>query len=205
MVIVNPDQFGGTGAFASRKVRRLRHMVTSLCAVVVFLSTGNKVRAGEPALPEHQVKAAFLVSFPKYVDWAAEAFAETNSPIVIAVLGESKVVEEIQKLIAGKSVNGREIILKRLTSGEEPGVCHILFISATEQQRAPNLLAKLKNASILTVGESDDFLDNGGVINLARRDRKIALEVNLTAANKSRIKISSRLLGVASVVKGQSK
>jgi len=205
MVIANPDQFGGPGAFASRKLRRLRQMVTSLCAALVFLSTGNKVRAGEPAVPEHHVKAAFLVSFPKYVDWPAEAFAETNSPIVIAVLGESKVAEEIQKLIAGKSVNGREIILKRLASSEEPGACHILFISAAEQQRSPNLLAKLKNASILTVGESDDFLDNGGVINLARRDRKIALEVNLTAANKSRIKISSRLLGVASVVKGQSK
>ena len=123
----------------------------------------------------------------------------------MAVLGESKVIGEIQKVIAGRTVNGREIVLKRLASGEEPDVCHILFISAAEQQHAPNLLAKLKDTSILTVGESDDFLERGGIINLARRDQRIALEVNLPAADKRRIKISSKLLSVATVVKGKLK
>lgn len=154
---------------------------------------------------EYQVKAAFLINFPKYVDWPAEAFAATNSPIVIAVLGQTKVTAEIQKIIPGRTVNGREFVLKRLASGEASGVCHILFISAAEQQHSPSLLTQLKDASVLTVGESDDFLERRGIINLARRDQKIALEVNLTAADKARIKISSKLLGVASVVKGKSK
>jgi hypothetical protein len=160
--------------------------------------------AEEPLASEYQVKAAFLINFPKYVDWPAEAFAASNSPIVIAVLGESKVTEEIQKIIAGRTVHGREIVLQRLASGAEPGVCHILFISATEQERSPNLLAQLKGG-VLTVGESDDFLERGGTINLARRAQKIALEVNLTAADKARIKISSKFLAVASVVKGKTK
>jgi hypothetical protein len=89
--------------------------------------------------------------------------------------------------------------------GEELGNCHILFISSAEQQRAPSLLAKLRDTSILTVGESDDFLERGGIINLARRDQKIALEVNLVAANTAGIQISSKLLKVASVVKGKAK
>jgi len=165
---------------------------------------GTSVSNAETPVPsEYQVKAAFLINFPKYVEWPAETFAETNSPIVVAVLGETKVTEEIQKVIAGRTINGREIVLKRLASGEESGVCHILFISAAEQQHSPNLLAKLKDTSILTVGESDDFLERGGMINLARRDQKIALEVNLTAADKRRIKISSKLLSVATVVKGK--
>ena len=161
--------------------------------------------AADPPASEYQVKAAFLINFPKYVDWPAGVFAGTNSPIVLAVLGETKVAEEVQKVIAGRTVNDREIVLKRLASGEESGVCHILFISAAEQQHTPNLLAKLKDTSILTVGESDDFLDQGGIINMARRNQKIALEVNLTAADKARIKISSKLLSLASVVKGKSK
>ena len=139
------------------------------------------------------------------MDWTAEVFAETNSPIVIAVLGETKVAGEIQQVMAGRTVNGREIVLRRLVSGEEPGVCHILFVSAAEQQHSPNLLANLKNTHILTVGESDDFIERGGIINLALRDRKIALDVNLTAAGHARIKISSKLLSVANVVKGKAK
>lgn len=167
---------------------------------------GTSVSIAEEPMPsEYQVKAAFLINFPKYVDWPAEAFAGTNSPVVLAVPGETKVAGEIQKVIAGRTVNGREIVLKRLASGEESGVCHILFISAAEQRRSPNLLAKLKDGGVLTVGESDDFLESGGIINLARRDQKIALEVNLTAAGNARIKISSKLLSVASVVKGKSK
>jgi hypothetical protein len=185
--------------------RRATAYSTGLVLAAGWIAGTSVSIAEEPLPSEYQVKAAFLINFPKYVDWPAEAFAATNSPIVIVVLGETKVTEEIQKVIAGRTVNGREIVLKRLASGEESGVCHILFISAAEQRQSPNLLARLKDTSILTVGESDAFLESGGIINLARRDRKIALEVNLTAAGNARIEISSKLLSVANVVKGKSK
>jgi hypothetical protein len=179
-----------------------------VCALLVitwgWIVATCAVRAAE-SLPESQVKAAFLVNFPKYVDWPAEAFAATNSPIVIGVLGKTEVTAELQKIIAGRIVNGRPIVLKHLASGTETGGCHILFVSAAEQKLLPGLLAKLKDGGVLTVGESDDFLGRGGIINLARREQKIAVEVNLTAADQARIKISSKLLSVASVVKGKPK
>jgi len=160
--------------------------------------------ADEPMASEYQVKAAFLVNFPKYVEWPEGAFVKNDSPIVIGVLGETKVADELQKIIADRTVNGRKFILKRLDTVEESNVCLILFISAEKQYHSPDLLLKLKNLSVLTVGESDDFLESGGIINLARRERKIALEVNLDAAANARIKISSKLLNVAGVVKGKS-
>ena len=147
------------------------------------------------------MKAAFLVNFPKYADWPAGAFAGTNTPIIIAVMGDTPLNEELQKVVAGRTVNGRQILLKHLTSVEESGICHILFISAAEERHLPEILDKLKDASVLTVGETDDFLEGGGMIDLARRDRKIALEVNLIAANKAHLKVSSKLLNVASLVK----
>lgn len=179
-----------------------------LCFLVVLvlwgLSCSSSLRAADPsALPEFQVKAAFLINFPKYVDWPAEAFAETNSPIVIAVLGESRVTDELEKGITGRTINGRAIVLKHLVAGEPLDACHILFIPAAEKH-ASVILARLKDAGVLTVGESGDFLDSGGIINLARRDQKIALEVNLPAAGKAGIKISSKLLNVAQVVKGRT-
>jgi hypothetical protein len=178
-------------------------LLSAMALALMLFAAG--ARAQETAPSEDQVKAAFLINFPKYADWPAEAFAETNSPVVLAVDNESKVAGELQKVIAGRRVNGRRIVLKRLAAGEESGACHIRFVSAAEQRRSPNLLAKLKDTNILTVGESDDFLERGGIINLARRDQRIALEVNLAAAEKAGIKISSKLLGVARVVKGEAK
>jgi hypothetical protein len=175
----------------------------AIALALMLFAAGVATQESTPS--EYQVKAAFLVNFPKYVEWPAEAFAETNSPIVIAVLGETKVTAELEKISAGRIVNGRKIVLKRLASGEESGVRHILFVPAAEQKHFPKLLAKLKEGSVLTVGESDDFLERRGIINLALRDQRIALEVNLTAADNARITISSKLLKVASVVKGKSK
>ncbi len=213
MAILIPGQAGFTFPHGKSNAKvpcecRRPGLFTLRCSLLVMVLGWIAVPlvsfAAEP-LTEHQVKAAFLINFPKYADWPVEAFAETNSPFVIAVLGETKVIGELEKVIVGRTVNGRKIVLKRLASGEEPGVCHILFISAAELQRSANPLVKLKDKGILTVGESHDFLERGGFINLTRRDQKIALEVNLAAADKAQIKVSSKLLSVASVVRGKSK
>ena len=185
--------------------RDLRAVRRAVLIMTIGWIAGTSVSIAEEALPsEYQVKAAFLINFPKYVDWPAEAFAKPNSPIVIAVLGETKVAEEIQKVIAGRTVNGREILLKRLASGEQPGICHILFIPAAEQRHSPDLLAKLKDSSVLTVGEDEPFARNGGIITFVLRNGNVRLDIDLTAARKAGVTISSRLLAVADVVKGKT-
>jgi len=204
MAILNPIRRSCPVPPGSRHCGHCGAFVWALLLVVAEGIAGSWVVLAEEPLPEPQVKAAFLINFPKYVDWPAAAFAGTNSPIVIAVLGESKVTTELQKLVAGRSVNGRAFVVQGLASSDEPGGCHILFIAAAEQPRCQALLAKLKGG-VLIVGESDDFLEQGGIINLARRDRKIALEVNLSAAGRARIKISSKLLDLARVVRDHPK
>jgi hypothetical protein len=182
--------------------RKLRLYLWAFFVTVLTGLTEAPVCPGEePLASEYQIKAAFIINFPKYADWPPEAFAAATSPIVFAVVGESKVTDELQKLIPGRKINGREMILKRLPSGELPVDCHILFIPATELRRSPNLLSKFNGVGVLTVGESDDFLAGGGCINLARKDQKIALEVSLEAVDQSRVKISSKLLSLARVVK----
>ena len=186
---------------AGRPVRTL----TALLAVVL-LAGAEEFRADDlPEASETRVKAAFLVNFPKYVDWPADAFARSNSPIVLAVFGEADVAEDLRKMTEGKTVNGRRLEFRHVnTEAECAHGCHILFISAAEGPRTGALLNRIQGASILTVGDSDDFLDMGGVINLALRDRKIRIKVNLAAAHQARVVISSKLLAVADAVKGKS-
>ena len=161
--------------------------------------------AQQPAPSESQVEAAFLVNFPKYVDWPATAFAATNSPICVAIFGDDDVAAEFNKIIqGGKVIGGRPVKFRRVVSADElPGDCQILFLGGSQRQRIPEILARLQGASVLTVGESDDFLAQGGIINLAQRNKRIRLDVNLTAARQAHLSVSSKLLSVADVVKGK--
>lgn len=173
-----------------------------LVRVAASIVLGTAAIAAEVPPSEQQVEAAFLVNFPKYVDWPAEAVADPARPIVIAVVGDTVVADEVEKAIAGRTVNGRPLVLMRVRSGGAPGPCHILFVPEMEQRRSPSLLAAVEG-SVLTVGESDDFLDRGGIIRLARRGQSVTLEVNLDGAARAHIAVSSNLLRVASVVQGK--
>ncbi|MBE0544024.1 MAG: YfiR family protein [Verrucomicrobia bacterium] len=188
------DQNHGGGA------RRQRPLVLRIVLALLAGSVAGFAQAAPQ--PEHQVKAAFLFNFPKYVDWPADAFAETNSPIVIATIGETGLGDELRELVSDKTVNGRPLVFK-VVAENSAADCHILFIPESARRRVPAILQNLKGATVLTVGESDDFLDKGGIINLARRDHKIRLEVNLATARQAGLKISSKLLSVADVVKGK--
>jgi hypothetical protein len=190
--------------------RRLVHGAGSVgCLLVagVSLTIGTSVTfAAEDAPLDFQVKAAFLVNFPKYVDWPSAVVAETNSPITVAIFGDDNVAGEFENMIqGGRTISGRPVRLKRITKEEQIGAdCQIVFIASSERQRVPAILEKVKGTGILTVGENEDFLQQGGIVNLVHRDRKIRLQINLDAAREAHLKISTRLLVAADMVKGRS-
>jgi hypothetical protein len=190
--------------------RRLAHGAGSgVCLLVagVSLTIGTSVTfAADDAPLDFQVKAAFLVNFPKYVDWPSAVVAETNSPITVAIFGDDNVAGEFENMIqGGRTISGRPVRLKRITKEEQIGAdCQIVFIASSERQRVPAILEKVKGTGILTVGENEDFLQQGGIVNLVHRDRKIRLQINLDAAREAHLKISTRLLVAADMVKGRS-
>jgi hypothetical protein len=157
----------------------------------------------ENAPSEAEVKAAFLLNFPKYVEWPPEVFAEANSPIVIAIFGGDKVADLCSAMSEGKVINGHPVRLVRLTEVDQCRDCQILFVGSDESRRLPEILAKVRGSNVLTVGESDNFIEQGGIINLVRRDRRVVLEVNLDGARQTELKISSKLLAVATVIGGK--
>jgi len=155
---------------------------------------------------ENDLKAALLVAFPRYVDWPSGGPVADAAPIVLAVFGETNLDNEIREAIKGKTVNGRPLVFKRAATEEECARgCHILYISPEERRRFPSLLNRLRDVSVLTIGESDDFLERGGIVKLVRSERKFKFEVNLTAAKRARLEISSKLLKLADAVHGKTK
>jgi hypothetical protein len=175
--------------------------ISALLGLAVLLGGAAPVSAAPEATPS-QVKAAFLLNFPRYVEWPAAVFATSNSPIVVTILGDATLEEEFSKMAAGKTINGRPVVVLTQTAPDQlKATNQIVFVSASVRQSA-DLLARLRAAPILTVGDGDDFLAQGGAIRFARRDQRIRLEVNLVATQQAQLKVSSKLLGVADVVKG---
>lgn len=176
-----------------------------LLMLVLVAAGAPSARAQEAKAMDYQVKAAFLVNFPKYVDWPTGGFAQPNSPITVAVFGDDNVANEFENMIqGGLAIGGHPVVLKRIrTEAEITGDCQILFIATSEQSRTAAILDKLKSSAVLTVGESANFLEQGGMVNLVPKNRKIRLQVNLTAASEARLRISSRLLVAADLVKGK--
>jgi len=170
-------------------------------AVSLFIQAGSGRGLAQPLL-EHKVKAAFLLNFTRYVSWPTGAFDDDVTPIEICVLGRDPFGSLLDRTVAGRSSQGRPVRVRRPANAREAGACHEVFISAAESERQPDLLATLRDKPILTVGETDEFLEQGGLVRLVVVDNAVRFEINATAAARSDLRIGARLLGLARRVMG---
>jgi hypothetical protein len=146
---------------------------------------------------EYQVKAAFLEKFGKFVEWPDTAFAGAGSPLVIGVFGENPFRDDLENLAAKDTINGHAIVVRQIKSPADLKGCHVVFISALVKAREPEALAAVNGLGILTVGETDNFIQAGGMINFVIDNSRIRFEINDAAARRAGLKISSKLLALA--------
>lgn len=171
--------------------------IVSFCVVMssVFVRP-----ASTSVVSEYQVKAAFIFNFIKFTEWPAGVFDNPHTPITLCIYGSGPFDEALTS-IEGKLVKGRRLIIERLPDGGVPAACHILFISASEKRRLSALLDTLKNLHVLTIGDMSRFAHAGGMINFIMVGNKVRFEINRDAAQRAGLKISSKLLQLARLVK----
>ena len=169
--------------------------------LVALLGPASGVGAESAAALEYKVKAGYLFNFAKFVEWPASALPATNSPIVIGVLMDDPAAAIIEQQLQGKVANDHPLSVKLLPNLTGLMACHMLFISRAQTERTEDLLAKAQIAPVLLVGEVDQFAHRGGMINFIRKDESFRLEVNLEAAEKAGLKVSSKLASIATLVK----
>ena len=161
--------------------------------------------AEEAGLPEYTVKAAVLLNFVRFTEWPEDAFKSLEAPLVLGVLGRDSFGTELEQLMARQPVKNRRIEVRRLSSDQEMDPCHVLFVSASERRRYRDIITQVGGRPMLTVGETDDFSDAGGVLQLflKRENNTVKFIVNLDAAKPARLKFSASLLKLADKVKGR--
>lgn len=152
---------------------------------------------------ETEVKAAFLYHFTGYVEYPPGAFSSSQAPLIIGVLGKGNILSALQQAVRGKNVKGRAIVVKQVDIGQELRECHIVFVPDAEGKNLPRILQILDEAPVLLVGESENFAAKGGTIGFFVEQNRIRFEVNLDAAQRAHLTISSKLLSLARIVKGK--
>ena len=150
---------------------------------------------------EYKLKLAFLYNFAQFVEWPPDAFQVPNAPLTVCVAGENPFQGELEQSLHGRTAGNHPIQLKRLMPGDDPKACHLIFVRASERKAAGQMLIGLKGSSTLTVGESKGFAQRGGVINLTLEENKLGFEINIDAAGQSHLRISSKLLALAKIVR----
>jgi hypothetical protein len=166
-------------------------------AWLLLLSPVAAFAQTDARMAEVRIKAAFLYKFGEFVEWPPSAFAQPDSPLVIGVLGAEDIASELERVVAGRTVQGRSIAVRRLPRSERLGNIHVLFIGQAESARLPEILGAAKGLSVLTVTESEPASTAGSMINFVPVADKIRFDIALPPVERGQLRISARLLAVA--------
>jgi hypothetical protein len=171
-----------------------------ILAVVCLAAAGWLAPAAaqdDATLLERRVKSAFLYKFTSYVDWPPTAFPRSDSPVVIGILGDEPLAAELTQMVAGRTLDGRPITVRRVSATDPGQGVHIVFIGRNEARRLAQVARAPAAAPVLLVGESPEAERLGAAIVFVVSDGRVRFDVMPEAAERHGIRLSSRLLAVA--------
>jgi len=176
--------------------RDVRFRKTCTIALGLVLIAGARAQTTD----EYMVKAAFLYNFAKFVEWPPHSFKSASDPIVIGVLGKNSFGDALTSVISGKTFEGRPFRVREVADAPQAAGCQILFISSSERKQLETLLRQIGNPGVLTVGETDNFTSDGGIVNFKIENGSVRLQINVAAARRQQLHISAKLLSLAEIV-----
>jgi hypothetical protein len=157
-----------------------------------------RAAAEEPAR-EYRIKAAFIYNFAKFTRWPASSFADGETALGFCIYGEDPFGGALDA-VAGKTIRGRKVAVRRIAAIAAGDGCHLLFISGSEAERLTGILAALNDRPVLTVADMPDFARAGGIINLKTTEEdKLRFEINTGTAQRAGLRFSSKLLNLAEI------
>lgn len=177
-----------------------------VCVSVLAASPGSSfAQPGPHPSFEQDVKASFIYTVAKFVDWPENSFGGPAAPMVFAILGDDPIEEALLRAVEGKRVGGHPVAVVKAETLDDLALCHVLFVGRSEAPRLREVLGRLRGSTTLTVSEADRFAQHGGVMGLRLDQNMIRFEVNVDAAERSRLAISSKILKLGKVVRDRKR
>jgi hypothetical protein len=169
-------------------------------ALAATLVAAPRIAAGTGAdvAPDVAVKAAFLFNFAKFVEWPA---LPAGGPLVVCVVGHDGIAAAFVETVRGQTISGHSFDVWVLQDSAKWRACHLLFVADAETRRSAGGLDEIKALPILTVSDGKGFSLAGGIIEFYVEAGRMRFAINLDAADRSGLRLSSRLLGLAKVIR----
>jgi len=181
-----------------------RACVRRLCSLALIFSL-----AAIPARPqttpvdgkptEYEVEAAYLSNFGRFVEWPRPVAAGENFDL--CVLGQDPFGPLLDSALKGESIGGDSLVARRITSVENARSCRVLFISRSSEGHLAEILQEVRLLNLLTVSDIAGFTRRGGIIEFVLQEKKVRFEINIAAAKRAGLTLSSQLLKIATSVR----
>jgi len=166
-----------------------------MALMVCLLWADTHAQSDKPS--EYHVKAAFLYNFANFVEWPESAFSDSTAPFIIGIIGKDPFGDALVQIVKGESVGRHKIEIRHWNSVEEIGHCHILYTMLGARQLLEAIFEKTTGSTVLTVGEAENFAAIGGILGFISDNNRVRFEVNIGAAERANLTISSKLQKVA--------
>lgn len=182
---------------SSRQILRASIFIVACCC---FSNASPRASSTNEESAEYPVKLALVYNFTRFVEWPANSYRGPDAPLVICIVGNDPFSPAIEGDLRSRTVGSHPIEVRTLGPRDIMSVCHVVFVPVTAEDQATRIVRVLRGSSTLTVGESAGFAVRGGIINLTTEGNKVHFEVNLLAAERAGLKISSNMLALAKIV-----
>jgi hypothetical protein len=181
--------------------RRIYRQSLVILWIALLLSwLPQDARGAQSSTEEYQVKAAFLFHFAQFVDWPASVLNGSDPSLRLCIFEDEPRRQELKNTLEGKSIGPLIIHVRQINQSQEIQGCNILFLSRDEARHQAEILNSLRGLPVLTVGETPNFLSDGGMIRFHLDQDKVRFDINAGVADSSHIRISSQLLLLATSV-----
>jgi YfiR/HmsC-like len=177
-------------------------MRTTIVVILVALVGAGTATSQSSQPSEYQLKAVFLFNFAKFIDWPQTSFASPEAPFAVCVFGKDPFGSVLDDVLLNKTIAARPVVLRRLRDKADARRCQMLFICSSEYEYLQGILDSLHGANTLIVGESDGFAASGGIIELTLEQNHVRFTINIDAAERADLRLSSKLLALAKIVHG---
>lgn len=166
-----------------------------------FLLSAPPAAALGEQVGEYEVKAAILYNLTRFVEWPPSVYPDPQAATTLCILGRDPFGDSLTSLAKNQDASGRPVLIRRVKNERGIRDCQVLYISSSERKSVAQILSALKGSTVLTVGEMSQFAALGGIVQFKLEERQVHFDVNLDAASRMGLKISSRLLVLARIVK----
>ncbi len=188
-------------AFHRLRLRQRHSCCTAALLGVLLCFSGRGAQGQDAPTREYNIKAVFLHHFTHFVEWPpAPAAAAEAGAFVVGVLGDDPFNGALEEVTRGEKVRDRPIEVRRFGIEDEFTQCDLLFVARSEEPRMDDIIARVRDRPILTLGDTEDFASRGGMVGFVTRENRVRLQINLGAARAAGFSISSNLLRAATIV-----